>query len=372
MNLLLFNLRTDADDTSLGFTTSWIKLLAAHFARVFVVTMHVGRLEVPSNVSVYSISEGRDSRLSKLAGFYRLVWRLTSQERIDVCFSHMSPLLAVLFSPLAKRRRIPILLWYAHGSVPLDLRLAHRFVDRCVTSTPLGFRLPSRKLFVLSQGIDVDRFLPPSTRPPGYDQTIVCVSRLTPRKNVDQTIEAVRLVREDGVLGVRALVVGSPLTLRDREYVEHLQAQIAESGLGEVVELRGPLPFDRVHEVYRLGSIFVNLSETDSLDKAILEGMACGCIPVSRNRSFVRIARAEGLADLVAGTNAESVASAIRGVIDLPEPEKDALRDRLRGLVVRNHSLKGLIEQVVYHLDELARSASCRAAGRLARENGRS
>jgi len=39
VNLLLFNLATDADDPILGFTTGWLNRLAAHYTQVDVITM---------------------------------------------------------------------------------------------------------------------------------------------------------------------------------------------------------------------------------------------------------------------------------------------------------------------------------------------
>jgi glycosyltransferase involved in cell wall biosynthesis len=98
----------------------------------------------------------------------------------------------------------------------------------------------------------------------------------------------------------------------------------------------------------------VNLSDTASLDKAILESMASGCVPVCRNRSFVAIAEEEGLVGLVPGAGPAAVAEALRRALELPDPEQEVLRERLRAIVVRDHSLKGLIERVVGLLFEIS------------------
>ena len=37
--LLVFNLKTDASDDALGFTTDWVNAIATHWDRVFVITM---------------------------------------------------------------------------------------------------------------------------------------------------------------------------------------------------------------------------------------------------------------------------------------------------------------------------------------------
>lgn len=354
MNVLLFNLKTDVADTTLGFTTSWINAIAQHCDRVFVVTLHAGDAPTAGNVEVHALARrSSSSRVRKAVAFYRVVGRLLQRERIDVCFAHMTPLLAILFAPLSRLYGIPILLWYAHGSSSGQLRLAHRLVDRCVTSTPAGFPIPSRKLFVLGQGIDTDHFAPPAERPPHYDRTLLSIARMTPRKRTHEIVEAVAKLRSDREHAVRLVAVGGPITNEDREYERRLRDQIRDLGLVDAVELEGAVPFHQVADVYRLCSVLVNVSETGSLDKAILEAMASGCIPVSRNRSFAALAREEGIEWLVPDNGSDGLASCIQRVIDLPESEREPLRARLRSIVVRDHSLEALSRQIAHHLGEL-------------------
>lgn len=355
MNVLLFNLKTDVADTTLGFTTSWINALARFCNRVVVVTLAAGEVRTADNVEVHSLARpGTSSKASKLLAFYRIVGRLTRTERIDVCFAHMTPLLAILFAPLARAHRIPVLLWYAHGSTSTQLRLAHRLVDRCVTSTRAGFPIASPKLFVLGQGIDTDRFVPAATRSPEYDRTLLSIARMTPRKRMHEIVEAVAKLDREKTGTVRLIAVGAPVTTEDRGYADRLQEQIKDLGVDDAVELRGAVPFHRVADVYSLGSVLVNVSETGSLDKAILEAMASGCIPISRNRSFAAIAREEGLDWLVPAEGSDALAGSIRHVLDLPESEREPLRSRLRSIVIRDHSLAALSEQIARHLRELA------------------
>lgn len=360
VNVLLFNLRTDVADTTLGFTTSWINRLARRCDRIVVVTLHAGLVDVEPNVRVYALSRSsRASRARKVAEFYRLVLRILRTSRIDVCFAHMTPLLASLFWPVAKIHRIPVLLWYAHSAVPLELRIAHLLVDRCVTSTRTGFRVASDKLFVLGQGIDTEVFSPPPQPGRDYARTALSVGRISPRKRLDEVIESIALLRQDGE-DMRLLLAGVPITDFDRRYESEIRAHARLLKVDDLVEFEGAVPFYRVRDVYRQGGIFLNVSETGSLDKAILESMASGCIPISRNRSFVGIARAEGLDFIVPSPGPEGVADCLRKVLALPEAEKDALRHRLREIVIKSHSLNALIDEIAHHLDEIASRASPR------------
>jgi hypothetical protein len=56
--------------------------------------------------------------------------------------------------------------------------------------------------------------------------------------------------------------------------------------------LRGPLPYAEIGAAFQTGAIFLSMSRTGSMDKAILEAMASGCIPISDNDAFATIARA--------------------------------------------------------------------------------
>jgi glycosyltransferase involved in cell wall biosynthesis len=360
VNVLLFNLRTDAADTTLGFTTAWVNELARRCERVDVVTVHAGELDLEPNVRVFGLSGRRTTKAQKVAEFYRVTARILRTSHIDVCFAHMTPHLAALFWPLARRRHIPILLWYAHGSAPRELRIAHRLVDRCVTSTSAGFTLPSDKLFVLSQGIDTDVFSPPAHSPRDYERVAISVGRLTRRKRLDEVIEAFALLRNT-VEPPRLVIVGGPITDDDKRHEVELKQRIRSLQLDAAVEFQGAVPYSEIGAAYHLGGLFVNSSETGSLDKAILESMASGCIPVSRNQSFAAIATGEGLPFLVPPAGPEGIARAAQQVLSLVPNERDALRRRLREFVVENHSLSALMNEITDHLTELMDNA--RAGG---------
>jgi glycosyltransferase involved in cell wall biosynthesis len=354
VNLLIFNLRTDIADTALGFTTSWINALAQRCERVVVVTLYAGVIDVAPNVRVYALGpSAHASRARRLNNFYRLVRRILRTSSIDACFAHMTPHLATLFWPFSKLYRIPVLLWYAHGAVPLSLRIAHPLVDRCITSTPAGFQLNSNKLFVLGQGIDTRTFSPPTHISGEYERTALTVGRITPRKHLHEIIESLALLRHS-TADVRLIVVGEPVAESDRRYAADVRSRARRLGVDGLVDFVGAVPFRHVHHVYRHGTIFLNASDTGSLDKAILEGMASGCIPISRNRSFAAIARAEGLDFLVPPGGADGIADSVREVLALSAAEKVSLRRHLRRIVVERHSLDSLMDEIRRHLGQIA------------------
>jgi glycosyltransferase involved in cell wall biosynthesis len=358
MNLLIFNLVMDADHPVLGHTTPLVNALARRCDRVTVITMSTGRIEVEPNVTVHSLGKERGySEPRRLARFRKLTKRAVREDRIDACFAHMAPLFTVLFSRTARRAGIPILLWYAHANVSRTLRLAHARADRCVTSTVEGFRLASDKLHCLGQGIDVERFKPAGD--PVSQRGVVSIGRITPVKHIDEMLEAMAILRDRGQ-PVPLRLFGAPHTDADRGYLADLKAMARESSLNGEVRFEGPVPFHEVADAYHRGSVFLNLSETGSIDKAILESMASGCIPISRNTAFQAIAREHELAQLIPGEGPAAVAESIQDVLSLPPDERSRLSARLREIVVREHSLENLADGVMTHLGELVAERSGR------------
>jgi glycosyltransferase involved in cell wall biosynthesis len=354
LNLLVLNLAMDASHTSLGFTTHWTNALARRSEHVSVITMTAGELALEPNVTVHSLGKERGfSEPRRLAEFYRSVYRILRERRIDACFAHMAPLFAALFAPVAKARRIPILLWYA-GAGSRTMRIAHALADRAVTSTPASFNVPSAKLFVIGQGIDVDVFRPPEEKPSGYEKTVITIGRVNRKKGIHEMLAALARVREENGLELRLEVTGEALTDDDRRYAEALRHQAESLRIADAVTFAGLVPFAEIASRYQRGSLFLNLSKTHSMDKAILESMASGCLPISRNESFRQLAEEHDLQSLVPDAGAEALSSAIVRALALSPAERDRLVRRLRGIVEHEHSLDSLADKLMGHLGELA------------------
>lgn len=188
MNLLLFNLATDADDPILGFTTQWINRLAAHYDYIDVITMRAGRLALAPNVRVHSVGKERGyGEARRAVEFYRILARRLRDRRYAACFAHMMPLFAVMGTPLL--RGIPITLWYTHRQAHRTLQLATAVSHRVVTAAPDSFPLPTDKLRVIGHGIDTD-FFAPADHDPADNLYIVHVARLMPIKHQATLIRA--------------------------------------------------------------------------------------------------------------------------------------------------------------------------------------
>ena len=344
LRLLWFNLATDADASNLGFTTEWINALAPHCERIDVLTMRAGRIAVAPNVRVCSLGAERGySEPRRALRFYRLLWTLLLRHSYDASFAHMQPLFAVMAAPLLQRHGVPQTLWYTHRSVTLRLRLAERMVRRVVSASPESFRLPSPKLRVIGHGIDTQRFRPGPAAPGPF--TILSLGRIAPVKHLEIVIAAARELQSQGV-DFRLRLVGAAYP-QDRPHARELRDLAARCGLQARVEFAGPVPRDRVVAELQAAHVMVNMSATGSLDKAVLEAMACGLPVVTANEAFVPLLQPWAARLLTPPANPPALARRILALMQLDRARRQALGNELRALVEREHSMQRLVTNLV-------------------------
>jgi glycosyltransferase involved in cell wall biosynthesis len=344
--LLVFNLMTDADHPVLGFTTNWLNALAERCDSLDVITMQMGRLAVADNVRVYSVGKERGySEPRRAIEFYRILARLLAENGYQACFAHMMPLFALMGSPLLRPRRIPITLWYAHKSVTRILRAAEKQVDHVVTASAESFRLSSRKVILIGHGIDTRQFAPLGETQP-HPFTFGTIGRIGPTKQTDHIIEAARILIRDGVTGFGVRIVGGPLP-GDEAYAAGLRQSAADFGLMEAITFVGAVSFERVADEYRRIDVMLNLSLTGSIDKAVLEAMACGIPVITANEAFVPLLAAWRDLLLVPHAAPDILAARLRKLMAMPAAERQSLGLALRQIVVEGHSLDRLMDRLV-------------------------
>jgi glycosyltransferase involved in cell wall biosynthesis len=349
--LLVFNLMTDADDPVLGFTTDWLNALAARCGVVDVITMQAGRLAVAGNVRVYSVGKEKGySEPHRALEFYRILLGLLRRHRYDACFAHMIHRFAVLGAPLLKIWRVPITLWYTHKAVSLSLRMADKLVDHVVTASVESFRLPSHKVQVIGHGIDTRLFCVVSGQRSAVSSRrfeIISVGRIGPVKRLETIIAAVhRLVYEQGMSQARLRIVGKVYP-QDMAYAERLRQMVTDNQLESVIEFVGSVPHEQTVHEYQNADVMVNMSATGSIDKAVLEAMACGLPVVTANEAFQNILAPWGDLLLVPPESPDLLAMRLARIAAMSPDEHTALGVELRKIVVEHHSLENLVEQLM-------------------------
>lgn len=372
MQILLFNLATDVDDPVLGFTTGWICALAkrAHF--IHVITMRAGRVEVPTNVRVYSVGKEKDySEPRRAVEFYRILSRILREDHIDVCFSHMMPLFSVLAGPVLKAKHIPLITWYAHPSLTCILKLAHHWSDEMVASVATAYPYRHNKLTVIGQGIDTDLFSPDGALLPEDPSIVLCAGRLSPVKDHPTLLKAASLVRRSWSKVFRVVILGGAASPRDRSYIQSLQEQVAKLGLRDVVYFEPAVPMEKLPFWYRHCAVHVNMTPTGSGDKVVWEAMSSGKLSLAANQGFRETFGRYADLLLFHHRDAEGLADGLHRVLSLSATEGQRMGIYLREQVVKMHSLNRLAAVLMDFFARCIEKKSSRHAVGVRRETTR-
>jgi glycosyltransferase involved in cell wall biosynthesis len=114
--------------------------------------------------------------------------------------------------------------------------------------------------------------------------------------------------------------------------------------LGHVVSFLGAISNIETIGHYQDADLFVNLSHTGSVDKAVLEAMSCGTLVLTSNEAFQSIV---GPDFMVEQNQPAKLAEKIKWVMSLPITKRQEMAERLRNEVVKNHDLNNLANKIV-------------------------
>jgi glycosyltransferase involved in cell wall biosynthesis len=352
MNLLWFNLATDRDDSVLGFTSKWISAMAQRVQTIQVVTMRSGRLELPPNVRVFSVGlEKGYSEVRRGLEFYRILWGILHEGKVDACFSHMMPLFSAMAGPWLRVRGIPLVTWYAHPSVTPKLRVAHFFSDRMVASVPGAYPYKHDKLTVVGQGIDTALFSPNGIEP--EEPMVLCAGRLSPSKNHLTLLDAFSRVQTQWNKVVKLVILGSPAGEAAEEYGRSLKDHARELGIAEAVVFHPGVPITELPEWYRRCTVHVNLTPVGFGDKVAWEPMACGRPSIVSNTDFAEMLGIYADRLMFRLKDAEDLSDKILGILSLSKKQQKEIGLYLREQVIRFHSLERLSDVLLKMMTEL-------------------
>ena len=291
MKLLIITQTVDEGDPVLGFFVSWIVEFSKQVEQVEVICLKLGRSDLPKNVRVHSLGKEDPPRTFFISWrravyvfrFLRLAWRL--RREYDAVFVHMNPeyvvLAGILWRALGKR----VALWYTHRSVDLKLRIAAVLTNVIVTASAESFRLPSTKVRVIGHGIDMTQFVPPPKKPTGTTLRVLTIGRLSSTKRIMEMLAAIdTLVARD--VSIAFTIAGVPATVADAAYERQVHAMIFAKPTASHVQFLGAVSHADIPALLERHDVFLNLSTTGSLDKAMLEALAAGMPAVTTNIAF--------------------------------------------------------------------------------------
>jgi glycosyltransferase involved in cell wall biosynthesis len=321
----------------------WIAEFAKYCEVVTAVGLSVGTYDLPKNVRVFSLGkESGASRLKYVWNFYRLIFR--EQKNYDAVFVHMNPEYVILGGILWRIMKKKIGLWYTHKEVDWRLRLATRVAGVIFTASPESFRLSTPKCNVVGHGIDTDRFARITRVPDGVFR-VLSIGRLSPTKDYGTLLRALELMKD--VQSIEVVIVGAPVTVQDDIYTAELKAEIFRRGIEKKVTLVGVVPNKDIGSYLAKADLFVNMSQTGSLDKAVLEAMAAGVPVLTSNEGLRTVLTGFETTCMFREGDEKDLAVHIQYFIQISEEERRTLGEKLRWRVEEKHKLSSLIPRII-------------------------
>jgi len=347
MRVLMITPRVDMEHDIFGFIHSWVDELSRRVEHLDVITFRVGKTELGENVTLYSAySKYQPVKFFRLNRFL-----LTLTPKADVVFTHMYPWLPIVAAPYARAFGKPLVMFNAHGHVDFKKKLAAKLVDKVVTSSERGFNINTPKKVVIGQGIDTKRFKPCNNVRNNVFR-ILNVGRVDRIKGYDILIDAInQLVNVSGINKIHLTIIGP---IYDRSYFYFLNDKILKYSIENYVTFEGQIPYKRLHEYYQNCDLFVNPSYASSLEKTVLEAMACEKPVLTSNIAYYNDVFDDELREkcFFAPGNKEELVKKIEYFMENDEKE---LRKKLRKIVVENHSIENFVKSLVLIFESVKR-----------------
>jgi glycosyltransferase involved in cell wall biosynthesis len=355
MRLLLINYELDENSGVLAWQADVVRALAKRCQYILILTQKQGVFSAPPNVDVLPVPVRPFGIPQRFGGRWLMNWevaRLCRLHKIQACFVHMAADWVFILAPVLKAMRIPILMWYAHGTVTARLKFAHTMTERVVTSTPDGFRLPSKKLTVIGQGVNTALFDIPV--PDDRRNQILYIGRVSPRKRVDLLVDVMAAIREkEAQPSLMLQIIGPVLTKDDERYLDSIHDQIDRLGLQERVIIAGFVPQNAIPGYYSNAGLHINVSNTGSMDKTVVEALSCGCPVLTSNEAFRDLLKPYPEFILETDRPEEIAFHALAILQNLDAYSPIALRN----LVLGRHDIESYADKIIQQLIEITHGA---------------
>lgn len=357
MRLLIITQVIDTEHPILGFFHRWVEEFAKHYEQVHVICLQEGRHRLPNNVTVHSL--GKEQIVDFVAGenfmqsiskksrytlrFFRLVWHL--RHNYDDVFVHMNQVYVILGAPFWRAVGKRVGLWYAHGTVSLSLRVAVILAHTIFTSTEQGMKIETRKRKLVGQGIDTAIFKKISKQSSARLR-LITVGRLSQSKNIDTLLKACAELKARGV-PFQFEIIGSATTADEEVYAQKIKLLAHNMGLAREVTWVGPVSQSRLPTYLQSADVFIHDGSTNSLDKALLEAVFCGCTVVSSNPAYQAITKALAPTLLFPAHDSVALTSILLTIFDQSIDQRGVIMGSVYTFVNDSYSISQLVSGIV-------------------------
>jgi glycosyltransferase involved in cell wall biosynthesis len=188
------------------------------------------------------------------------------------------------------------------------------------------------RVWLIPNGVDLNRFRRPGAKPPDGIPTVITVSRLVGKNGVDTLLRSVAALSCRNV-SLQCRVLG------DGPERSHLEQLATDLGIGPRVQFLGSLPPAEVPRHLWHSDVFVRASRSEGLGNAFIEAMAAGVPVVGTPVGGVMDLVHDGETGMLAPVDdPEALADRIQRLLEDP-PLAQRLARRALALVKERHDI---------------------------------
>jgi hypothetical protein len=341
--ILIFNISTDSNNTSLGFAVNWINQLSEYYIEIDVVTLNKGATHMLNdNINVYS--HDSINKITKFIEIRKTIKNLLKNNEYKFCLSHMTTSLTLVSSTIFKFNNLQSILWYTHKGPTtfikkIVLYLGALFSDRIITASENSFPLRFKKVTSIGHAINYEDFY--RSRINTESKDFLILSRISRSKNIDESIQGFL----NSVYGESQsiTIVGGPLTKQDVEYESYLKNKYSAYSN---IRFAGSIPHPNLSKYIDKTRFHINNTPKGFYDKSVLETLSGGIINFYMNSEYDKNIHPEYLNILKFDGTKDDLTKSINLISKL---EKDLLLEIIKFSQekVKDESLKTLHHRIL-------------------------
>lgn len=336
MNILVITQKMDKMDPVLGFFHSWIEEFSKQYKRVTVICLCKGEYNVPKNVKVFSLGKEKGvSRLIYLVRFYKYIW--SERKNYDSVLVHMNKEYIILGKFIWLVLRKNIYLWYNHQHAGIMAKIAFLLSKNIFHTSDFAAPARFKKAIQMPVGVDSEIFKR-NIHTSKINNSLLFISRVSPVKKLDVLVSAVQELIESGIECTLHIYGSAPD--RDMLYfnkVKEMSRDLEECGK---IIFYGAVENSQTPEVYNTYDIFVNLTDSGSFDKTIIEAMLSESLVLVSNKTLKSTLDSRFLFE---EGNMTDLVSKLKGLLSLDETKIKECGLQMRKKAIK-HDLDHLMQ----------------------------
>ena len=298
-------------------------------------------MKLPKNVDVRELGGGTVKRRATaiVKMLFSLIHIILGSKNRFV-FYHMNTRAALIVGLPLKILRIPQILWYSHAHASFALKIASKWVDKIVSTSPNSFPLLTKKLISTGHGVRDRNVLRLIQDIPTY--SISFLGRISPVKRLEILIDEVAIFQNSKDFHLKVYLIGPCEGTRDERYKSELIAR-AKSKDVQVIFVT-PVRHENVQFELLKYDLAYN-GTLQSLDKGVIESVFAKCIIISDQKNTLMECGYSNFS-LDSSGEAIKISKQLSLIVGLSVAEITDLTENAKNETLSRHSLSSTIDKI--------------------------